>query len=211
MPTGTGSPPSPRTRPGASWPTWSCGTAAEPAARTASGAPRTPVWPTSRCTTSPKPDLVRHRRDRLRAHRLAADPGSGRAPGPSVGAQAATAAAVLRCRPARHLGPSSRPARRRARSLERPAPHRRHDAASTCGAGLSFVLARPDKPVLPAGGSRRPPETGLGRLSYVDARLNPSSPVASPEPSSAEEARKIRAKGRGRPRRRLPPVGSSRS
>ena len=52
--TGTGSPPSPPTRGKASSPTWNCGTAAGPAARTASGTPRTPGCATSRSTASPR-------------------------------------------------------------------------------------------------------------------------------------------------------------
>jgi hypothetical protein len=39
--------------PEASWPISSCGTAAAPAPRTASAAPKAPGWPTCPCTTSP--------------------------------------------------------------------------------------------------------------------------------------------------------------
>ena len=47
--TATGSPPSPPTRGKASSPTWNCGTAGGPAARTGSATPRTPGCGTCRC------------------------------------------------------------------------------------------------------------------------------------------------------------------
>ena len=40
--------------PRATAPIWSCATAAAPAAKTASATPKTPGWPTFRCTTSTK-------------------------------------------------------------------------------------------------------------------------------------------------------------
>ena len=52
---------------------------------------------------APEPDLVRHRRARLRTHRLDADARPHR-PRPPVGTQTAAAAAVLRRRPARRGG-----------------------------------------------------------------------------------------------------------
>ena len=108
----------------------------------------------------PEPDLVRHRRVGLRAHRVAADPRPGRAPGPPLGTQTATAAAVLHRRAPRRLRPPrgatpgphqplGRPDRRHAGPAARPA----HPRRLTPGSHVPTTLATP-RP----RGTRRPTE-----------------------------------------------------
>ena len=135
----------------------------------------------------PEPDLVRHRRARLRAHRLGADARPRRAPGPPVGTQTAPAAAAFHRRhgsPAPHGAPScTYPPR----TLGQPAAAGDHHPARARRPRLTRTRPVPTTRSDPGPWNRRPPERPrpncrARRAESPRARRPPTGPDHRPHP-----------------------------
>jgi len=160
--------------------TWNCGTAAGPAARTASATPRTPGCGTCPARLRPEPDLVPDRRAGLRTARLDTDARPART-GPPVGTKT-TETADLQLR--------------RADRPRRPPPA----ASPGCPVALDTRYHRrhrpPSTPWHPA--DQTAPSQRLAR-SNTGARGNPAYPARQPGHQPRPAADKQRASRQLRP------------
>jgi hypothetical protein len=127
--------------------------------------------------TGPEPDLVRHRRAGLRAHRLGTAARPRRPPGPPLGTQATTAAAVL---PARAPGPHRtphRPTPTPPRTLGSAPPASDHQPA---GPDRAWLTPNPPAPTTPTPAVEPAPTRATsGALSYPPCTITTRRPLPS--------------------------------
>ena len=146
--------PSPPTPPGASSPTWNCGTGAGHAARPHPLRERHRTDQPAAARVRAEPDLVRHRRTRLRTDHVDADTRPHRPSGPPLGTETPTTAAVQHRRPPR----SQRPARLACTCPATPPGPGSHSMHSP----RSRPIPRPAERGHPSQRSRTTPARGTG-------------------------------------------------